>query len=140
MNRVPEDYISLPNEDDDFETLQKIEKLASEDARQQRAHERIAYKSKVILQPGNSSDFLGFKVQGIIGNISNQGCQAMFPIPLEVGDMYRMRFEKESLDVPLMFVRCLRCRLVSENEFETGFSFFGPITLPQDLISNKKPE
>ena len=140
MKSDSEDPILLPDEDAGFDTLQEIEKLSSDDARQQRAHERIAHKSKVILHPGNSSEFLGFKVQGIMGNISPKGCQAMFPVPLEVGDMYRMLFDKEQFDIPTTFVRCIRCRLISEDEFETGFSFFSSITLPENLLSKKKPE
>ena len=55
----------------------------------------------------------------------------MFPIPAMVGDIYRLTFDKELLDVPTIFARCLRCRLIREDSFEAGFAFFTKIKLPQ---------
>jgi len=127
------DYILLTDEDTSFDTLQNIEEQSSDQVRQRRAHKRIAIKAKATLQPGNSSEFLSFKVQGVIGNISAGGCQAMFPVPIQVGDVYRLHFDKEQLDIPMQFVRCRHCRLIDENSFEAGFSFFRPITLPDSL-------
>ena len=124
------DNISLVDEDASFDTLQDIEKQSGRKYQQQRAHERMVVKAKVILQPGNSSEFLSFKVQGIIGNISASGCHAMFPVPVQVGDVYRLLFNKETLDIPVTFARCLRCRMISEDAFEAGFMFFKSITLP----------
>ena len=43
--------------------------------------------------------------------------------------MYRLSFDRTVLDVESLFVRCLRCRLVRENAFEAGFSFFQPVDL-----------
>ncbi len=128
------DPISLANEDGGFEFLQEIETHVSEEKRRLRTHERTAAKMKVVLQPGNSSEFLGFKVQGITGNISASGCQALFPVPAEVGDVYRLLFEGPNTNRAPLFARCLRCRFVSENEFETGFSFVGPITLTDEQL------
>ena len=134
MNTELGDQVSLIDEDASFDTLQDIERHTSDEARQQRKHKRFQVKTKVILQPGNSSEFLSFKVQGIIGNISEGGCQAMFPVPIQVGDIYRMHFDKKDLDLPLTFVRCQRCRLISDDAFEAGFVFFSPITLPANLV------
>ena len=131
------DNMSLVDEDASFDTLQDMERRTSDDLRQGRVHERFSIKSKVILQPGNSSEFLSFKVQGIIGDISSGGCRAMFPVPIQVGDIYRLHFDKEKLDLPMLFVRCLRCRLTSDDAFEAGFVFFKPITLPQNLVGKK---
>jgi len=132
------DNISLVDEDVSFDILQDIEKQSGEKHQQQRVYERFAVKAKAILQPGNSSEFLSFKMQGIIGNISTGGCHAMFPVPIQVGDIYRLHFDKEQLNLPISFVRCLRCRLISEDAFEAGFIFFRPITLPQNLINKQK--
>lgn len=129
--------ISLVDEDSSFDTLQEIEMNASPESRRQRQHRRIPLKAKVILQPGNSSEFLSFKVQGITGDISNTGCRAMFPVPIQVGDIYRMRFENQQLDIPVSFVRCLRCRLTKEDAFEAGFAFFRPINLPQTILDEE---
>lgn len=140
MEDASENFVSLTNEEAGYETLQEIENQTSDNSRQKRAFDRVPYKSKVILQPGNSSEYLGVKVQGVIGNISERGCQAMFPVPVEVGDLYRIQFDNEQLDIPLTFVRCLRCRLISEDEFETGFLFLSPIAISKNLLGKKKTE
>ncbi len=117
--------------DQAFEMLQELERSTSDEIRRQRAHFRLAVKAGVILQPGNASDLLKFKVKGVTGDISQGGCSALFPIPIHVGDIYRIQFDRTMLDLPLTFVRCVRCRLVREESFEAGFTFFSPIALPE---------
>ena len=129
--------IVLADENVGFDTLKELGGETSDHARQRRAHERFVLKVKVVLQPGNSSEFLSFKVQGVSGDISVGGCQALFPVPVQVGDVYRLHFDKEQLDLPMLFVRCRRCRLINEDGFEAGFSFFSPITLPQELATKE---
>ena len=53
----------------------------------------------------------------------------LFSDPLLVGDIYRLSFERSTIPLEPMFARCLRCRLVREDAFEAGFSFFNPIDL-----------
>ena len=138
MTPTPEEYILLTDEEASFDTLVDIEKHSSDESRQQREHERIAVKAKVILQPGNSSEFLSFKVQGVLGNISAGGCQAMFPVPIQVGDVYRLHFAEKTLGLSMLFVRCVRCRVMSEDAYEAGFSFFGPITLSPRVLEKQE--
>ena len=132
-----QEQISLMDEQGGFDTLQDMEKQSSDEVRQRRAYERLAVKAKVILQPGNSSEFLSFKVQGISGNISAGGCQVMFPVPVQVGDVYRLHFDEKKLALPMVFVRCVRCRLINEDAYEAGFIFFSPIKLPANLFDKK---
>ena len=115
------------DEDISHDILQEIEEQTDEKIRAQRVHDRVAVKLNFTLQPGNSSEFLEYKVQGILGDISSGGCKAMLPIPVKVGDIYRLQFENGRVNLPMLFVRCVRCRLVSEDAFEAGFSFFNPI-------------
>jgi c-di-GMP-binding flagellar brake protein YcgR len=114
-----------------FGVLRDLERNTPEEIRRQRAHFRLAIKAAVILQPGNASDLLEMKVKGVTGDISAGGCSALFPIPIHVGDVYRLTFDRKSLDLPLTFARCVRCRLVREDAFEAGFAFFSPISLPE---------
>ncbi len=131
MDSANVDNFSLMDENLSHEILQEIESQTDEKIRQQRAHDRVAVKYKFIMQPGNSSEFLEYKVQGVVGDISSGGCKAMLPIPVKVGDIYRLQFENGRVNLPLLFVRCIRCRLISEDAFETGFSFFNPISISQ---------
>ena len=106
---------------------------------------RTPLKFRVVLQAGNSSAAQDWKVQGIAGAISPGGCEAIFPVPLGVGDIYRLEFEEGDLEISLVFARCHHCRLIHEDAFEAGFSFFTPVRLREggrpggpgrDLIGN----
>lgn len=119
--------------DDAFDALRDLERNTPEEIRRQRAHFRLAIKAGVILQPGNATDLLSFKVKGVTGDVSAGGCSGLFPVPARVGDIYRLQFDRKMLDLPLTFARCVRCRLVREDAFEAGFAFFSPISLPEGV-------
>lgn len=121
--------------DDAFNVLKDLERNTPEEIRRQRAHFRLSIKAAVILQPGNQTDMLTFKVKGVSGDISAGGCSILFPVPARVGDIYRLQFDRKTLDLPLTFARCVRCRLVREDAFEAGFAFFSPISLPENVTA-----
>ncbi len=125
------------NEDEAFALLQELSGNTPDEIRRQRAHFRLTVKAPVILQPGNSSELLSLKVKGVTGDISEGGLKAVFPIPTRVGDIYRMQFDRATLDIPLTFARCVRCRLVREDAFEAGFRFFAPICLPEQAATGQ---
>lgn len=116
-----------------FDLLQELERNTPEEIRQQRTRFRVAVKAKVALQPGNASELLKYKVQGVSGDVSEGGCRILFPTPVAVGDVYRLAFDRTAFDLPLTFARCLRCRLLREDAFEAGFQFFSPIALPDNV-------
>ena len=118
------------NSDEAFDLLQDLGRNTPDEIRRQRAHFRVAIKAAVVLQPGNASELMNFKVKGTTGDVSEGGLSALFPIPPRVGDIYRLAFDRNVLDLPLTFARCVRCRVVREDAFEAGFAFFTPIALP----------
>jgi hypothetical protein len=118
---------------DSFAMLNELEANKPEAIRKLRADERISVKTKVIIQPGNAGDLQRMRLQGVTGDISRSGCLVLVPTPLLVGDIYRLTFDREVLDLPMLFARCLRCRLIREHAFESGFSFFAPVELPQGI-------
>lgn len=128
-----EQALNTPDKDEAHEILRELERNTGDEIRQQRAQFRLAVKSAVILQAGNASELLSFKVKGVSGDISEGGCCVLFPIPTRVGDIYRLQFDHETLDLPLTFARCVRCRLVREDAYEAGFAFFKAIALPERL-------
>ncbi len=71
-------------------------------------------------------------VPAMLEDVSRNGCRLTSPIPLQVGDVFRIAFDREELDLPLAFGRCTRCRLIREDSFDVGLEFFGPIELPED--------
>ena len=126
------------NKDEAFQVLQELERNTPEEIRRQRAHFRSAIKTGVVLQPGNASELLSFKVKGVTGDISEGGCSALFPIPTRVGDVYRLQFDRKTFDLPLTFARCVRCRLIREDAFEAGFAFFSAISLPESVAATSE--
>ena len=121
-----------------FDLLQDLERNTPDEIRRQRAHFRLAVKAGVVLQAGNASDMLSFKVKGVTGDISEGGLSALFPIPPRVGDIYRLQFDHNLLKLPLLFARCVRCRVIREDAFEAGFSFFSKISMPEGLEANSE--
>lgn len=120
------------NVDQAFDVLQDLERNTPDEIRRQRVHSRIAVKAAVTLQSGNASELLDYKVQGVTGDISQSGMGALFPIPSRVGDVYRLQVDQKQVDLPLTFARCVRCRLVREGAYESGFQFFAPVSLPTE--------
>ena len=122
------------NEEESKALLSDLKKNTPEEIRRQRRHFRVEIKEPVVLQSGNASQMLDGKLRGVTGDISEGGLSAMFPLPVEVGDFFRLTFDRKTLDLPMLFARCVRCRLVRENAFECGFAFFSPIQMPASLL------
>ncbi|MEM7260474.1 MAG: PilZ domain-containing protein [Planctomycetota bacterium] len=118
----------------DLDLLQELEGQKQSDVDRMRTHERVNVRAKMVVQPANSSDTSRIKVQGMTCDLSMGGCRAVFPMPLGVGDVYRIQLDLENVCIPLVFARCLRCRLVNETTFEVGFSFFTPIQLGDQSV------
>ena len=121
------------NDEQAFDLLQELERNKTDEIRRMRTHFRLAIKASIVLMPGNASDVLKPKVQGVTGDISEGGCSALFPIAAQVGDIYRLEFDRQALNIPLTFARCVRCRLIREDAFEAGFAFFKSISLPDNV-------
>ncbi len=123
-------------QDHGFELLQELGKNTPEAIRKQRTHERISIKSKVIIQSGNTSQLLDFKIQGITGDISPGGSQMLMPLPLYIGDIYRITFDQSHLKLPMTFARCIRCRLIREDAYEVGFTFFSALNIDSAIVDS----
>lgn len=118
----------------DLDLLKELESNTSDEIIRQRAWSRIQVKARVVVQPGNTSEIRTVKVAGVTGDISSGGCQILLPIPLQVGDTYRLSFDRTTLDLPMTFSRCVRCRLIREDAFESGLAFFQEIELTDELV------
>ena len=134
-----EDELDSLGVEQSIDLVKELESQSIEKIRSLRAHERFNARVHVVLQPGNSSALTELTVQGTTGDVSRGGFGGIFPVPVQVGDVYRVTFVHEQLRVPLVFARCLCCRLVREDAFEAGFKFFNPITLP-DAVKDKNKD
>ena len=120
------------------ELLQSLERQKSEEIARERLHARIEAKLRVVVRPANSSAMLEFKVQGLTADLSRGGCRLILPLPLGVGDVYRVEFDSTEHKLPLVFARCLRCRLLREDAFESGRQFFTQLDLPSTLFRGER--
>jgi hypothetical protein len=97
-----------------------------------RTHERRETALEVCVRQANTSESSRLELHGVTADLSRGGCRLILPLPTGVGDVFRIEFESSSPSLRLVFARCLRCRLVREDVFEAGFSFFAPIDLPEE--------
>lgn len=111
-----------------LETLLELQRRDASQGPQNRA-QRIGVECKIAIESGNSSQRDGTRREAICNDLSVSGCRLITPEPLRVGDIYRLSFEK-SLNLPSAFARCVRCRLLREDAFETGLQFFNEISIP----------
>ncbi len=112
-----------------FDLVADLERQSMDSIRKLRAHERLEVRLNIVVRPGNASDMSRFQAKGLTGDLSEGGTRVLLPVPLTPGDIYRVEFDKEQVDLPMVFARCMRCRLVRENTFEAGLAFFNKITL-----------
>jgi len=126
------------NEEESKELLRDLEKNTPDEIRSQRHFFRIEIKAPILLQPGNASQYLEGSMKGMTGDISEGGLSAMFPLPVGVGDIFRLNFDRKQLDLPMIYGKCIRCRFVRDNAFEAGFTFFSPIRVPDSLMAKAR--
>lgn len=93
-----------------------------------RSNQRFGVSCKVSVEPGNSSDRTGKPIAAVCNDLSVGGCCVLAPRPHHVGDIYWLKFDT-TLHLPAVFARCVRCRLLREDAFESGFQFFNEIVL-----------
>ncbi len=125
--------IDRANADVDPELLANLEGQTAGAIERQRGSVRLEHKLKVLVRPGNASQMLAFKLQGLTADLSTGGCRLILPMPLGVGDLYRLEFDRSEHQLPALFARCVRCRLLREDAFESGMQFFTKIELPRTL-------
>ena len=127
-----------PTIGDNRDVLEELERSTSEQIRRAGVHFRVRVKSKVTVRPGNVNDPTEVKNVGVSAELTDISVTGVFPAPLCVGDVYRVYFDRATLDLPMMFGRCVRCRFIQEEAYEGGLEFFTPVVLPESLTDRKE--
>lgn len=117
--------------DIDVALLKDLERQSLEEIQKLRAHERMDARVDIAVRPGNASDHAVATIKATTNDISAGGCAMVSPVPVCVGDIYRLEFDRAKVDVPIVFARCVRCRLLRESAFEVAMAFFTPISLSE---------
>jgi len=112
-----------------LDALSELEKNTSKAITALRSSQRVDIRTKIWIQPGNSSTRSSFVMEGLTADISSGGCMVLTPKPLMVGDIFWLRFSEDDVRIGPMLVRCLRCRFVREDAFEVGIRFLNEIDL-----------
>lgn len=113
----------------DLDLLKDLERQSIEEIQKLRAHERLDVRTEIKIRSGNVSQAMEPTIVGTTSDVSAGGCGAISQAPLLVGDVYQLEFDREKLDVPVVFARCVRCRMLRENAFEIALAFFSQITI-----------
>lgn len=131
FNRRPP--LSAHTDPAEIDLLGELEKNSAAEFRQRRAYFRVVVKARVMVQPGNASQRGELRAQCITGDVSEGGCRVLSPVPLNVGDVYYLEFDRKSINIAPLYARCMRCAVLREDAFEAGFGFFCSIALPEGL-------
>jgi len=109
--------------------IAELERQSLSEIKKLRTYERRETKIGVDLWPGNSSAHDDLHLSGKTNDISEGGCSAVFSAAVLPGDIYRLAFDSKSIELPIVFARAMRCRMLREDAFEVGFRFFSPVKL-----------
>ncbi len=124
--------------DIDVELLKDLERQSIEEIQKLRAHERRDTRVDITVRPGNASEHAAAPIKATTNDVSAGGCAMVSPVPVGVGDIFRLEFDRSKLDVPLVFARCVRCRLLRETVYEVAMAFFTPISLSDSKQDTKQ--
>ena len=111
--------------------IAELERQSLSEIKKLRAYERRETKVGLELWRGDSSARNALHLVGKTNDISEGGCSAVFDAAVLPGDLYRLAFDAEAIELPLVFARAMRCRMLREDAFEVVFRFLTPVKLPK---------
>lgn len=129
---MPESNPAGPGDDVLADLMQATE--ASHAESDQRQVSRSTDNSAVTIQAASTSLRGTSSLEGRLRDAGCGGVGALTNQPLAVGDVYLLSFENSPFESDQVFARCMHCRLIQEDAFESGFAFFAAATLRQDLV------
>ncbi len=123
-------------DDNAFELLEALETQTPEPLRKLRESERVAIQAFTRLEGSDPTNPLVYE-HAAVGDVSRMGCRILLPAPLQVGAVYKLTMdidtiEADTLDATTIFARCVRCRLINEDAYEMGMRFFAPVDLDEE--------
>ncbi len=115
--------------EESFKVLEELELNQPKDVMEIRCIDEVEVKSTIWVEPGNASDRDGHKLVGMSSRIGKMNVTTVFSRPLRVGDVYRITFDKDVVDVESCYGLCRRCRFVNADTFESMLTFFAPVRM-----------
>ncbi len=117
-------------EEDSLKLLEELALNHLDDVKEQRINGRFKLKASCWISPGNLSQRAEFSYEGSTRDFSAGGLLAVLPGSLAVGDIYHVSFDRQVLDVAPVTARCVKCRMVDEDNFEIALAFFKAVEFP----------
>ena len=93
---------------------------------------RITDSSVITIRPASSSQRSLPSFQGRLRDAARGGVGLLTELPPAVGDVYVLTFEVSPFESSQVVARCMHCKLIREDAFESGFAFFAPVPLRED--------
>jgi hypothetical protein len=115
--------------EDSLKVFEELELNQPKSVMEVRCVDEVEVQAKVWVEAGNFSDRDGSKLVGVSSRIGQLSLTTLFPQPLKVGDVYRITFDRDSLDLDPAFAVCKRCRYVNDDTFESMLAFFAPVNI-----------
>ncbi|MHC4077298.1 MAG: hypothetical protein ACYST0_02520 [Planctomycetota bacterium] len=115
--------------EESFKVLEELELNQPKDVVEARRVDEVEIKVTVWVEPGNSSERSGQKLAGTSSRVSRMSVTTVFPQPLKVGDIYRVTFDRDSLDLSPCYALCTTCHFVNEDAFKSTLNFFAPVEI-----------
>ena len=118
--------------EESFKVFEELELNQPKSVMEVRCVDEVEVQAKIWVEPGNASDRDGAKLVGMSSRIGQLSVTTLFPQPLRVGDVYRITFDRDSLDLEPAYAVCRRCRYVNDDTYESMLAFFAPVRISGD--------
>lgn len=100
----------------------------------QRQGSRSTHQSAITIEPSSTSQRGVNCIEGHLRDAGSGGVGALTKRPPQVGDVYLLTFHNSPFETDQVFGRCMHCRLIQEDAFESGFAFFASTTLREEQV------
>lgn len=97
-----------------------------------RRTDRLSHAGVVTIVPASTSQRHAVHIAGHLRDAGSGGVGTVSDRPPAVGDVYLLTFEDSPFEDDRLFARCMHCRLIREDAFESGFAFFAPARLSSE--------
>lgn len=127
---TPERTPSLPTDDllDDLLQAAGVESAESDE----RQRSRSVDKSAVTIDSASPAHRGLNPIAGHLRDAGRGGVGTLSTRPPAVGDVYLLTIPDSPFNTEQIFARCMHCRLIREDAFESGFAFFAPAALREE--------
>ena len=116
--------------------IEDLLQAAGNDSQQtnQRRASRSTDRSIITIESASTSERGQRSIEGHLRDTGCGGVGTLTTRPPSVGDVYLLNIQDSPFTTDQIFARCMHCRLIREDSFESGFAFFAPATLREEQV------